>query len=149
VRLVSKKDDFEMPHNPYYVAPELLVKDSERTHCTDLWSCGVILYILLSGKPPFDGNDDLAVQKSISHGNFDTTRNKIHYYTLIDGPWKNISEDAKDLVHFMLQSKIKKRPSAEDCLSHPWFKNKEDENKNQMNVSEDIMNNMKKFKVII
>lgn len=65
---------------------------SEYNEKCDLWSVGVILYILLSGKPPFDGNDDKEIVNSV----------RIGTYSLSGAEWKNISNDAKDLIKRML-----------------------------------------------
>ena len=56
---------------PYYIAPEVL-KGSYTSQC-DMWSCGVIMFILLSGRPPFEGNDDDAILRSVSQANYDMT----------------------------------------------------------------------------
>lgn len=54
---------------PYYIAPEVL-NESYDEKC-DIWSCGVILYILISGYPPFNGESDLDIMKSVKSGKFD------------------------------------------------------------------------------
>jgi calcium-dependent protein kinase len=70
----------------YYIAPEIL--KSEYNEKCDVWSIGVILYILLSGKPPFYGDDDKEILNSV----------KLGTYTLTGPDWKNISNEAKDLI---------------------------------------------------
>ena len=80
----------------------------------DLWSIGVILYILLSGKPPFDGNDDKEIVNSV----------RIGTYSLTGGEWKHISNEAKDLIKRMLTYDALNRINAEDALNHSWIKKK-------------------------
>lgn len=70
----------------YYIAPEVLNKSYDE-RC-DVWSIGVILYILLSGKPPFDGDDDQEITEQVKIG-------KVSYS---DGVWPGISKDAKELL---------------------------------------------------
>jgi calcium-dependent protein kinase len=78
----------------------------------DLWSCGVILYILLCGYPPFNGNTDKEIISSVLLGKF-----------AIDEPeWAEVSADAKDLVSKLLTYDSNKRISALNALCHPWIK---------------------------
>ncbi|KAG5383861.1 hypothetical protein IGI04_035331 [Brassica rapa subsp. trilocularis] len=88
----------------YYIAPEVLREESYGKEI-DIWSAGVILYILLSGSPPF-GNDD-EIKKGII--DFDSQ------------PWPCISVGAKDLIKRMLNKNQKERISAENVLEHPWI----------------------------
>ena len=94
----------------YYVSPEIL--NGKYTELCDIWSAGVILYILLSGDPPFNGPNDNAIYKKISQQKFTFPENK----------WKNISNDAKDLICHMLVPESE-RYNAEKVLQHPWFQN--------------------------
>jgi len=95
---------------PDYVAPEVLSK-AYGTPC-DLWSCGVIAYCILCGKPPFCGRTDNAVLAAVRSGRYS-----------MDGPaWEHISEDAKDLVRSLLQLDPSARPTAAQVLEHEWIK---------------------------
>lgn len=78
-----------------------------------MWSIGVILYILLSGKPPFDGDNDEEITEQV----------KIGEYNLKDGVWQVVSSDAKALVKKMLTYKYNDRVTARDALKDPWFTN--------------------------
>jgi calcium-dependent protein kinase len=94
---------------PYYIAPEVLEKDYSNK--CDVWSCGVIMYMLLSGSPPFDGPDDAAILNKVKRGKF-TFNNEV---------WTSISSEAKNLITEMLQFKQDERISAEEALKHAWF----------------------------
>ena len=77
----------------------------------DIWSCGVILYILLSGVPPFNGNDDNEILANVSSGK----------YSFSQETWKWISPAAKKFIGKMLEFNPDKRYSAEDALKDPWI----------------------------
>ena len=97
----------------YYIAPEVL--DRNYTEKCDLWSCGVIMYILLTGRPPFGGNTDMEIMQKIKSGKYDLTKY----------PWGIISKEAKDLIKDLLQLNPGQRLSAEKALKHPWFSTKQ------------------------
>ncbi|KAM7265576.1 hypothetical protein ACFE04_003259 [Oxalis oulophora] len=94
--------------SPYYVAPEVLKKSYGPE--ADVWSAGVILYILLAGVPPYWGESEDDIFEEVLHGSLD----------LSSDPWPKISESAKDLVRKMLIRNPKKRISAHQVLCHPW-----------------------------
>ena len=96
----------------YYIAPEVL--NSEYNEKCDVWSIGVIMYILLSGKPPFDGSEDADIIKSVKRGE----------YSLSGPDWKSISKEAKDLIVKMLTFIPADRITAEEAMNHIWFKKK-------------------------
>ncbi|KAK9921523.1 hypothetical protein M0R45_030030 [Rubus argutus] len=94
--------------SPYYVAPEVLRKHYGQ-EC-DVWSAGVIIYILLSGVPPFWDETEQGIFEQVLKGELD----------FISEPWPSISESAKDLVQRMLVRDPKKRITAHEVLRHPW-----------------------------
>ncbi|XP_055807948.1 calcium-dependent protein kinase 20-like [Solanum dulcamara] len=96
--------------SPYYVAPEVLRK-RYGPEC-DIWSAGVIIYILLSGVPPFWDETEQGIFEQIVKGELD----------LVSEPWPAISESAKDLVRKMLVRDPKKRLTAHEVLCHPWVR---------------------------
>lgn len=100
----------EMVGTLYYIAPEVL--NSSYGPEADVWSLGIILYILLSGGPPFYGKKQESTMAKIRSGTLN----------LENGPWKNISEEAKDLVRQMLCSDPSKRITAEKAKGHPWIR---------------------------
>ncbi|WOL04091.1 hypothetical protein Cni_G12812 [Canna indica] len=95
--------------SPYYVAPEVLRKLYGPE--ADVWSAGVILYILLSGVPPFWAETEAGIFRQILQGRLDFESE----------PWPGISESAKDLIRNMLNRDPKKRFTAHQVLCHPWI----------------------------
>ncbi|KAI4384335.1 hypothetical protein MLD38_002506 [Melastoma candidum] len=94
--------------SPYYVAPEVLKKRYGPE--SDVWSAGIILYILLSGVPPFWAESEQGIFEQVLHGDLDFSSD----------PWPSVSEGAKDLVRKMLVRDPKRRLTAHEVLCHPW-----------------------------
>ena len=92
----------------YYISPEVLQGNYD--YKCDIWSCGVILYLLLSGHPPFDGETENEIYRAIQKKK----------YTFNEDEWKNISDEAKDLIKHMICD-ADKRYNAEMVLGHPWI----------------------------
>ncbi|CAD8073319.1 unnamed protein product [Paramecium sonneborni] len=93
---------------PYYIAPEVL-KRNYNEKC-DVWSCGVILYIMLCGYPPFGGQDQEILQNI-----------EIGKYDFDPEDWSKISEDAKNLIKKMLTKDYQQRISAQEAYQDPWI----------------------------
>ena len=96
---------------PGYVAPEILCGTAYGKE-VDIWSVGVILYILLCGFPPFYDDNNKKLFSLIIHANF----------TYPDPYWTEVSAEAKDLVNKLLVVDPKKRLTAAEILTHPWMK---------------------------
>lgn len=122
---------------PYYIAPEVLKK--KYTEKCDVWSIGVILYILLCGYPPFNGANDKQIIEAVLKGK----------YTLDEPEWDEISEDAKDIVKRMLEYDPSKRISAGDALQHKWIKKHAAGDKVEKTVASKTLSNLKNFRVKI
>jgi len=95
---------------PYYIAPEVLKR--KYTEKCDIWSCGVILYILLCGYPPFNGDNDKVIMDRVASGKYDFN----------SGEWSGVSEEAKKFIRRMMEYDPNARYSAEQALSDPWLK---------------------------
>ena len=95
---------------PYYIAPEVINKEYDEK--CDMWSSGVILYVLLSGAPPFDGKNDHSILRAVKKAQLK-----------FDSPvWQTISKEAKDLLGCLIMKDAKKRLSAQEAFEHPWIK---------------------------
>ncbi|KAK9673638.1 hypothetical protein RND81_12G180400 [Saponaria officinalis] len=101
----------EIVGSPYYMAPEVLKRNYGPE--VDVWSAGVILYILLCGVPPFWAETEQGVAQAIIRSVVDFKRD----------PWPKVSDNAKDLVKKMLNPDPKKRLTAQEVLDHPWLQN--------------------------
>ena len=111
----NKQAMFDKVGTAYYISPEVL--DGFYDEKCDIWSAGVILYILLCGYPPFNGNDDDEIFESI----------KKRKFVYPDAEWANISKEAKDLINKMLSEPLT-RLTAEQVLGHPWLVNQLNKN---------------------
>mmetsp|Transcript_49473 Transcript_49473/g.80184 ORF Transcript_49473/g.80184 Transcript_49473/m.80184 type:complete len:503 (-) Transcript_49473:95-1603(-) len=97
---------------PYYVAPQVLA--GKYDHMSDLWSVGVIMFVVLCGYPPFYGDTDGEVLAKVRLGHFDFN----------PADWKNVSDDAKNLIRRLLKMNPRDRYTAEQALNHEWIKDK-------------------------
>lgn len=100
---------------PTYLAPEVFTHAATvgYTKAVDYWSLGVLLFICLGGYPPFNTEcATMSVREQIINGQ----------YRFIPSQWKNVSNEAKDLVKKLLVVDPQKRLSVEEALEHPWLK---------------------------
>ncbi|CAO1944689.1 unnamed protein product [Urochloa humidicola] len=118
----------------YYIAPEVLKRSYGPE--ADIWSIGVILYILLCGVPPFWAESEHGIFNAILRGQVDFSSD----------PWPRISPIAKDLVKKMLTTDPRKRISAYDVLNHPWIK--EDGEAPDTPLDNAVMNRLKQFRAM-
>ncbi|CAN1830618.1 Calcium-dependent protein kinase 34, partial [Linum perenne] len=118
----------------YYIAPEVLKRKYGPE--ADIWSIGVMLYILLSGVPPFWAESEHGIFNAILRGHCDFSSD----------PWPLISPQAKDLVRKMLNSDPKQRLSASQVLNHPWIK--EDGEAPDVPLDNAVMGRLKQFKAM-
>ncbi|KAB0386601.1 hypothetical protein FD755_001557 [Muntiacus reevesi] len=101
---------FGFAGTPGYLSPEVLRKDPYGKP-VDLWACGVILYILLVGYPPFWDEDQHRLYQQIKAGAYDFPSPE----------WDTVTPEAKDLINKMLTINPSKRITAAEALKHPWI----------------------------
>jgi len=118
---------------PYYVAPQVLAGKYDQL--SDLWSCGVILYVMMCGYPPFCGETNQEILAKVKLGNFS--------FNIAD--WKSVSDDAKDLIRNLLKMNTKERFSAEQTLNHRWILHKAPKATN-VELESSFVDNLQKFR---
>lgn len=115
----------------FYMAPEV-IKGSYNEKC-DIWSCGIVFYILLTGRPPFTVANKTNVFNQILNLEFELPLSKI----------TGVSKEALNLLHSMLEEKPENRIRAEDALNHPFFDKRSQDNNPQILVN--VVQNMESF----
>lgn len=95
---------------PNYVAPEVIRREPYNWQC-DVWSLGVIVYILLGGYSPFDESDQKTLFKRIIHAD----------YAFHPKYWSEVSEDAKDFIEALLNTNPRERLTCSQALCHNWM----------------------------
>ena len=96
----------------YYVAPEVLT--GYYTYKCDMWSVGVIVYMMLSGAPPFSGSEDSDVMAAVMRG---------EYQFAPVARWQGVSQEAKDFISRLLVLNPSERFGTSNALTHPWILN--------------------------
>ncbi|CAD8135986.1 unnamed protein product [Paramecium pentaurelia] len=118
---------------PYYIAPEVLKQDYNEK--CDIWSCGVILYILLCGYPPFIGKTEKEIMKKVGEGKYEFDADD----------WNQISKEAKNLINRMLHVNPNFRISAKQALSDAWIVKHCSQTTTNLNVNLRVLQNLQKF----
>lgn len=95
---------------PYYMAPQVVTRSYDKK--CDIWSCGVIMFTLLSGGVPFTGASDTEVLAKVQRG-------IVRYQK---DTWRYVSDDAHNLLRKLLTRNAKDRINSEDALSHDWIR---------------------------
>lgn len=124
----------EIVGSPYYMAPEVLKRDYGPQ--IDVWSAGVILYILLCGVPPFWAETEQGVALAIMRSVVNFNRE----------PWPRVSDSAKDLVKKMLNPDPKHRLTGQQVLDHPWLTNAK--KAPNVNLGETVRARLQQFSVM-
>jgi calcium-dependent protein kinase len=110
INIPPGKYEKRMVGTPYYIAPEVL-KRNYNEKC-DIWSVGVILYILLCGYPPFNGKNNRELYNEIQFREPDFSGEE----------WETVSEDAKKLIKMCLIKDMNKRPTSKEILKNKWLR---------------------------
>ena len=121
----------------YYIAPEVF--KNKYNEKADIWSCGIILYIMLCGHPPFMGNKEEIIKNKILNGKL----------TFPEKEFKNISNDVIMYIKQLLEYDPEKRLSAGQALENHWLQTMSEKINDEIVLSNDIITNLNKFKSIV
>ncbi len=119
----------------YYIAPEVFMNNYNQK--ADIWSCGIILYTMLCGHPPFCGKDENTIKAKILHSKL----------VFPQKDFKNISNEAINYLTKLLTYEPKKRPSAEEALNDGWLSN--ESSISNIELSKEIIGNLSKFRTTL
>jgi calcium-dependent protein kinase len=116
----------------YYIAPEVFMNNYNEK--ADIWSCGIILYTMLCGHPPFCGSKENIIKSKILHAQL----------VFPSKEFKNVSQDAIDYIKHLLSYNPDKRPTAEEALNNKWLTSINSQGTKKL--SEYIISNLIKFR---
>ena len=119
---------------PYYVAPEVIERGQTYDQACDVWSLGVLLFMMLSGRPPFDAPTDRGILQAIRACRYDFN----------DPIWRSIGSSVKGLIQKMLVSDPQRRIKPAEILMHPWVQKVSSE-KNRAPVNALLAKNLRNF----
>ena len=109
-KIAMGKNQSEVAGTPYYMAPEVL--EGKYTQKADIWSMGVLVYTMVSGYLPFQGNSAADVFERIKAGKYHFNHTEFN----------DVSDECKSLIKQLLEHDPNKRPTGTQVLQHPWFK---------------------------
>jgi calcium-dependent protein kinase len=135
----SKKKFSEIIGTLNYCAPEVILNKYDEK--CDIWACGVIMFVLLSGRMPFKGKNEMEICENI-------LRKEINFDEVPE--FQNISSTTKNFMKKLLTYDPKARPSASECLSHAYFKHKIESSRNlsqDFKVQKNILLNLQNYSV--
>ena len=119
----------------YYIAPEVFMNNYNEK--CDIWSCGIILYTMLCGHPPFCGSEENSIKAKILHSKL----------TFPAKDFKNVSSEAIEYIKQLLTYNPESRPSAEEALQNTWLN--DDSNFRDVELNKDIISNLSKFRTTL
>ena len=131
-KFIKKNQMKDIVGTPFYVAPEVL--EGVYTNACDVWSIGVILFIMLNGKPPFTGVTSSEILAKVARASV----------TFPEKQWHNVSQEAKSLILKMLEKNPQSRYTAKECLDHPWFQHNGDTSSPPLDVN--MLKRLKNYK---
>ncbi len=135
-KIFSESKNKALVGSSYYIAPEVI--RGKYDELCDLWSIGVVMYIMLVGTPPFNGEDDDDILRAVSIGKYETSYPQ---YT-------SLSNEAKDLITKLLKFNPNERITAEQALQHPWFNREEIKLIDYLDdsIAKQMLSNMENYK---
>jgi calcium-dependent protein kinase len=113
------------------------VLNKKYTEKCDIWSCGVVMYILLSGRPPFGGANEKKILDNVLKAPL----------KFPEEDWFDKSQSSQELIRLMLDRDPNKRLTASECLDHPWFKDTINSNNSESKHIGKALENLKNFRV--
>mmetsp|Transcript_35986 Transcript_35986/g.81248 ORF Transcript_35986/g.81248 Transcript_35986/m.81248 type:complete len:616 (-) Transcript_35986:57-1904(-) len=135
-RIISGAEEkLELPCGTlYYTSPQVLMRNY--TSKCDIWSLGVITYMLLMGRPPFCGDTNRVITKAIMSGDFPK-----------DHLWRLLSRNAREFISSLLTTDANKRPTAGEALLHPWLADAGSSGSlsGSGEIGTDVLRNLRKF----
>lgn len=122
---------------PHYVAPEVLSpKNQSYTEKVDVWSCGVMLFVMLCGRLPFHKDDNMELLKLVRKGKFEFEPSQV---------WKDVSENAHDLIKKILCVNVQDRCTADQAFHHPWCDLKASDEEADKGISKQMIGDILRF----
>jgi len=117
-----------------YAAPEMRYAATGYTEACDMWSLGVMIYVVLCGMPPFWGTYENQIKNM-----------NAEHYPLSDARWQKVSDDAKDLIRKLIRAKPEQRLTAEQALAHPWLVAARSKKEIPDSISRQVFGNLRLF----